>query len=129
MFNNVIVLVVEDTKAVREAIVGYLTETGAAVHAAEDGMQALKFLFSKVPDIVIADINMPGIDGLKFTQALREKPNGKNTDVVFLTASHDARDVASGVNLGAKHFLSKPISKADLLKKVMPLLEKKAKHA
>lgn len=106
-------------------IFSYLEEFDISLHGAADGVEALKFIWSKMPDIVIADINMPGIDGIKFCQALREKPGGKDAEVIFLSGSQSAQHVAAGINLGARYFLAKPVNKAELIEKLAPIIARK----
>ena len=116
------VLVVEDDTKTRELLVHALS-TKYAVHSASDGVAATELLATIAPpDAVVCDIMMPRMDGFDFVKNLKADVLLKRTPVLLLTARTDSKDVLKGINLGARHYLTKPFSLKDLLEKVGKVL-------
>ncbi|MCA9579562.1 MAG: response regulator [Polyangiales bacterium] len=117
------VLCVEDEPAVL-TLVSRLLEPIARVQTATDGMAALEILKAskRPPDLVITDVMMPRLDGHGLTKAMREDERLARVPVIMLTAKTGAMDVVSGINAGAKHYVTKPFKQEDLLAKVRKLL-------
>ncbi len=105
-----LILVVEDEAALRADIVEELQEAGYRTAAASGGHEALELLSGTVPDLVLCDITMPGLDGYGLLSALRkERPDLAATPFVFLTALSEPRDVIEGKLMGADDYLVKPV--------------------
>ena len=120
------ILVVDDSRLVRHVVAGFLREGGYEVDEAEDGRIALSRLESGNYDVVITDLNMPGVDGFGVLEAVRKRPLG--TEVIILTGAgaNDAASAVRALRLGAHDFLSKPPSGADeVILTVERALEKK----
>jgi two-component system OmpR family response regulator len=116
------ILVVEDDAGVRALI---RTRLGAAdydVHVARNGKEALEAIGKFAPDAMILDINMPELDGFGVLQAMRENRTGVRPATMILTARHAEEDVRRAMQLGAKDYLTKPFSEAQLLRRVARLL-------
>jgi CheY-like chemotaxis protein len=116
------ILVVDDEKLFRDRVCEYLQGLGASVKTACDGLEALKLIKEEAPDLVLSDINMPGLDGIKLGWALKRNPATRRAVLVYLTASSRPDHVLEGVNLGARHFIAKPVDREQLLAKVRPIL-------
>jgi DNA-binding response OmpR family regulator len=114
------ILVAEDDMDVRELIRTRLTAAGFDVHVARNGAEALDRISSVKPHAMVLDINMPEIDGFGVLQAL--KVSGRLCPVLVLTARHAADDVRRAVSLGAKDYLTKPFTEAQLQARVARLL-------
>jgi two-component system cell cycle response regulator len=102
------VLLVDDSRLVRAMIAGYLSAAGYHVDEAADGASALAMLAAHAPDVVITDLNMPGIDGFRVLSETRRIAPG--VEVIILTGAH-ATDVGAAVRalrLGAHDYLTKP---------------------
>jgi diguanylate cyclase (GGDEF)-like protein len=120
------VLVVDDSRLVRRVVAGFLRNGGYVVDEAEDGRIALSLLESSNYDVVITDLNMPGVDGFGVLEAVRNGSSG--TEVIILTGAgaDDAAIAVRALRLGAHDFLSKPPSgSAEVLLTVERALEKK----
>src|ERR1700685_1580260 len=93
------ILVVEDDRAVREALRRPLTLGGYEVQTAEDGERAIEMVVQNVPDAVVLDIGLPGIDGLEVCRRLRLL--GNRVAILILTARDAVADRIDGLDVGA----------------------------
>jgi two-component system response regulator MprA len=116
------VLVVDDDRAVRDAVRRALTLAGYDVEAAEDGEQALAKVASAVPDVVVLDIGMPGVDGLEVCRRLRGA--GNRVPVLMLTARDAVADRIDGLDAGADDYLVKPFDVGELKARLRALLRR-----
>jgi two-component system response regulator ResD len=101
------VLVVEDEPMVAEVVERYLRRDGFEVRAASDGVAALRLFREWVPDLVILDIMLPGIDGLEVCRRVRAI---SEVPIIMLTARGDEPDRLVGLGLGADDYVTKPFS-------------------
>ena len=115
------ILVVEDDPSTRAFLVGVLESSGYRVAAAADGVEALVELGRREFDLVLADVNMPNLNGLKLLEMMTEK--NIETPVVFLTAQDDNELEVRGLQLGASDFLKKPVGKEVLNARLERLLK------
>ena len=120
----VTLLVVEDSPLVRQLIAFTLRRLrDCRVVEAVDGVDALKKMASEKIDLVITDINMPMMDGLKLVSHLRGSPRTKSVPIVIVTTEGAEEDRKRGLALGANAYIPKPVQPSELLKTVMSLLE------
>ncbi|MDT8369671.1 MAG: ATPase, T2SS/T4P/T4SS family [Longimicrobiales bacterium] len=117
------ILVVEDQAETRLLIQRYLENDGHEVVLAEDGTEALLALGSRAFDLVLSDINMPNLDGLKLLEVMGQK--GVDVPVVFLTARTEGEVEVRGLELGAADYLKKPVEKQLLRLRVERVLERR----
>lgn len=124
------VLVVEDSAATRSLVRAILEDPGFAaprggveVVEAEGGFDALRLLPRGTFDLVVSDVNMPGIHGLELVQFLRRSPQHTRTPVLLVSTQKSARDRARGLALGADAFLDKPFSAEALAAACAALLD------
>ena len=88
-----------------------------------DGLAASELIATiDVPDLLICDVMMPRVDGFRFVKLIKADPKFAHMDVIFLTAKGGASTLVQGIQLGARHFISKPFNVKDLLDKVGKLL-------
>ena len=118
------VLLVEDEKKVASFIKKGLEEHGYAVDFASDGKTGLEMALDQIHDLVILDINLPEIDGLKVLQQIRAKQ--VITPVLLLTIRATIEDKVIGLDTGADDYLSKPFSFEELLARVRALLRRRS---
>ena len=114
------ILVVDDNADIRELLEILLTSEGYAVTLASSGEQALQLLSPEL-DLVILDIMMPGISGIRVCEAIRKQ---SNVPVLFLTAKGQDEDISLGLRVGADDYLPKPFSHAQLTARVKSLLRR-----
>lgn len=109
------VLVAEDDGDIRKIVALSLREF-ATVHTVEDGAKALIWLRENPPpDLLITDVMMPGLDGLTLAKTIRRDPELGRISVIFLTAKDRPTDIVSGINAGARHYLTKPFDREELV--------------
>ncbi len=121
------ILIVDDNPGNRSLLVEILGRSGHAVREASDGSEALALVSSERPDLVIADILMPAMDGYEFARRLRSTPEIAHTPVIFWTAvfrESDAKDLAR--ECGVEYILSKPCSDETVVQTVEACLQKAA---
>jgi DNA-binding response OmpR family regulator len=118
------VLVVDDNKSIRATVVDYLKSKGYDVIEASDGIQGLDRGLSSAPNVIILDVVMPGIDGFKLCQLLREK--GVKAPIIMLTEKASIEDKVQGFSFGADDYLGKPFSPLELEMRVQALLRRAA---
>jgi len=116
------VLVVDDEPGVRELLQDALSIAGYEVSVAEDGQRALTTLRKSKVDLVIADVNMPHLDGYEMVSRMRD--GGDQTPVIFLTARNDRADVSHGLKLGADDYVMKPFGLEELTLRVAAILRR-----
>jgi two-component system, OmpR family, response regulator AdeR len=118
-----LVLVVEDEPEIAEVLEGYLRQAGYRTERAADGVAALALFRAARPDLVLLDINLPGMDGLDVLRGIRRVDA---TPVVFLTARSDELDTVLGLELGADDYVTKPFSPREVMARVKAVLRRGA---
>lgn len=116
------VLVVDDDRAVRDALRRALTLAGYEVQMAQDGEQALELVVQAVPDAVVLDVGMPGIDGLEVCRRLRRL--GNRVPILMLTARDAVSDRIDGLDVGADDYMVKPFDVGELKARIRALLRR-----
>jgi two-component system response regulator MprA len=118
------VLVVDDDRALRDAITRALTLEGYRAESVADGAAALAAQASAPADLVLLDLGLPIVDGLTVCEVLRARDD--RTPVLVLTARHEVRDRVRGLDAGADDFLTKPFALEELLARMRALLRRTA---
>lgn len=118
------ILVVDDDARIRTVVRRGLSYEGYAVAEAASGEEALRVAREHLPDLVVLDVMLPGIDGLEVTRRLRAA--GDRVAVLMLTARDEVRDRVQGLETGADDYLVKPFSFEELLARVHALLRRRA---
>jgi len=119
------VLVVDDERANRNLLTLMLRADGHVPHTVEDGEAALAAIAAHPPDLVLLDINMPGVDGYTVCRKLKANPATRLIPVVLLTGLHDRERRIQGINAGADDFIGKPFDSDELRARVRSLLRLK----
>lgn len=116
-------LVVEDSPTMRQLISFSLKRfKGAKIIEAVDGVDALKKLSGEQIDLILTDINMPVMDGLKLVSLVRQNEQLKNIPIIIITTEGAEEDRERGLALGANAYISKPIQSSHLIKTIGELL-------
>jgi DNA-binding NtrC family response regulator len=106
------ILIVDDDATIRDSLSEALVDGSTAVSVAEDAERALAMIDESLPDVVLSDVRMPGLDGLSLLKLLRER--APTVDVLLMTAFDDMSTVVSAMREGACDFLVKPLDLHDL---------------
>ncbi len=115
------ILVVDDDAKVVDVLKLYLNHDGYDVIPAYYGNEALKLARENRPDLIVLDLMLPGIDGLKLCRILR---NECDTPIIMLTAKTTEQDKIAGLDLGADDYIPKPFSPKELVARVRAVLRR-----
>lgn len=115
------ILIVDDSATDRVRLESLLSAAGYQVRSAATGRQALESVRNSKPDAILMDVNMPEMDGYAATRALRGDAQTRDIPVVLVTAKDQKADRAWGQMLGAKGYVTKPYTDAELLTQVRAL--------
>ena len=109
------ILVCDDDKEIVEAIEIYLSQEGYTILKAYDGLQALKILEEQEVHLLIIDVMMPRLDGIRATLKIREK---SSIPIIILSAKSEDVDKILGLNIGADDYMTKPFNPLELVARV-----------
>ncbi len=112
------ILVVDDSALARAIILRHLAEEGYGLREADSGEAALAACADQVPDVILMDVEMPGLNGHETLRRMKADPLLQEVPVLFLTGRTDASDVAEGLRLGAHDYLRKPFEAIELVARV-----------
>lgn len=118
------ILLIDDDGPLLDVLSLAFEDAGHEVRTARDGRAGLAAVESEAPQVVVSDVNMPGVDGFTLTRRLREA--GDLTPIVLLTSRDSEIDEALGLELGADDYVTKPFSTRVLLARVAALLRREA---
>jgi len=118
------VLVVDDERDILELVKYNLDREGYHVTTVATGEDALAAARAKLPDIVILDLMLPGVDGLEVCRRLKGDPRTRHIPIVMLTAKGDEADVVTGLELGAADYVTKPFSPRVLTARIRAVLRR-----
>lgn len=121
------ILLVDDDANLRDVLSLAFTEAGHAVLTAGDGAVALAQVVARAPDLIVADVNMPKLDGFALCKRLRER--GLDLPILLLTSRDTEIDEALGLELGADDYVTKPFSTRVLLARISTLLRRSVARA
>jgi len=122
------VLLVEDDEDILELLRYILSEEGYTVDGAVTGEDALRLLVTKLPDLVILDLMLPGLDGMEICKMIKRDPKTSHIPIVMLTARSEDSDIVAGLELGADDYITKPFSPRVLIARVRAVLRRKSKE-
>ncbi len=116
------VLLVEDERTLSMIIKDTLEEQGFCISTAFNGEEGLRMFHTERPEVVVADVMMPRMDGFEMVRRIRQ--TDQQTPILFLTARSGINDVVEGFELGANDYLKKPFSMQELIIRIKALLHK-----
>ena len=116
------ILIVDDEEGIVESLTGILEDEGYAVMSASSGEKALKRFDEHIPDLILLDVWMPGMDGIETLKHIRER--NRNTSVIMVSGHSNIDTAVDAIKLGAYDFLEKPLSLEKVLILVKRALEK-----
>lgn len=122
---NYRILVVDDVEPNRELLEAHLISEGYQVDTACNGCEALDIVGKKAPDLILLDIQMPGMDGYEVCGRIKGEGNTRLIPIVMITALREVEDKIKAIEVGADDFISKPFNKLEVLARVRSLLKVK----
>jgi two-component system phosphate regulon response regulator PhoB len=121
------VLVVDDETDILELVAFNLERQQFKVITADNGISAVQLAKEKLPELIVLDLMLPGIDGFSVYKELRADPRTSGIPVLMLTAKGEVNDRISGLELGADDYVTKPFSPKELMLRVRALLKRTRK--
>ena len=118
------ILIIDDDIGFRELLRIHLSAAGYKVQVAEDGVAGGRALLEQAPDLIVSDVNMPFLDGFELLSLLRSDAGTAAIPVILLSGRSDGDTMAKAVELGAADFLTKPVTRDQLLESVQACLER-----
>jgi twitching motility two-component system response regulator PilH len=115
------VLVVDDSKTELIFLTDLLQKNGFSVKTAENAEDAMRRLEEEQPDLILMDVVMPGLNGFQATRAITRDESTKHIPVIICTTKDQETDKIWGLRQGAKDYVTKPLSEAELLEKIKAL--------
>lgn len=115
------VLVVDDSPTERYFLTELLTKNGYAVSAAENADEAIAKIRAQIPDLILMDVVMPGLNGYQLTRQLSRDPATQNVPIIMCTSKNLQTDRIWGLRQGARDYVTKPIKAEELLEKIVAL--------
>jgi CheY-like chemotaxis protein len=122
------VLIVDDNPQILELLEAYLDPLALRVLTAKDGEAAVDVVRRQRPDLILLDVMMPKRSGFEVCRMLKEDPRYRDIPIVMVTALNEAADIERAQESGADHFITKPVSKHELLESVQDLLGRGHSH-
>ena len=122
------ILVVDDEEDILELLRFNLLREGYNVSCAASGEEALRLAQSEIPDLLVQDLMLPGIDGLEVTKILKNDSRTRDIPIVMLTAKGEEADIVTSLVLGADDYITKPFSPRVLVARVRAVLRRKVKE-
>ena len=115
------IAIVEDEPSISEVISLYLKRAGYQIQRYPDGLSAQKAFMLQIPDLVILDVMLPGVDGFSLIRSLRDK---SEVPIILLTSRREESDRIAGLELGADDYVVKPFSPQELVSRVRAVLRR-----
>lgn len=117
------ILIVDDSKTIRNLVAFIMKKEGFKVTMAEDGLDGLEKLYSADHiDLIVSDINMPRMDGFTFIKTVREQEAYRDVPIVVLSTEGKEQDIQQGLQLGANLYMVKPAQPDKMMKNIRMLL-------
>ena len=118
------ILIIEDERGLTQSLSWYFNREGYDTHVAHDGLEGLRKAQTMLPDVVLLDIMLPGMNGLDVCRELRAGERTREIPIIMITAKSEETDQVVGYSLGADDYVAKPFSNKILLHKVKALLRR-----
>jgi two-component system alkaline phosphatase synthesis response regulator PhoP len=122
------ILVIDDEEDILELLKYNLSREGYQVSCAASGEETLRAVRSGIPDLIVLDLMLPGIDGLDVARQLKNDVKTRDVPIVMLTAKGEEADIVTGLELGADDYITKPFSPRVLVARVKAVLRRKVKE-
>ena len=119
------ILIADDNLPNSELLEAYLSDVDCEIALAADGMETLKQVNAFQPDLILLDVMMPKLSGFEVCRKLKDDPATRRIMILMVTALNELGDIERAVQAGTDDFLSKPVNKLELIKRVENMLKLK----
>ena len=119
------VLIADDNQANRELLEAYLVDLDCLIEMAADGQETIAKAESFLPDLILLDVMMPKLSGFEVCQQIKTSEKLNGIMILMVTALNELGDIERAVDAGTNDFLSKPVNRVELIKRVENLLKLK----
>ena len=119
------ILIADDNQPNCELLEAYLVGLDCEIEFAEDGQQTIDKVASFNPDLILLDVMMPKLSGFEVCQQIKSNPDTQKIMILMVTALNELGDIERAIEAGTDDFLSKPVNRAGLLKRVENMLQLK----
>lgn len=117
------IMVVDDSKTIRNLVAFVMKAEGFKVTTAEDGLDAIEKLYNiGHVDLIVSDVNMPRMDGFTFIRTIRTQDAYKDTPIIVLSTEGQEKDIQTGMSLGANLYMIKPAQPEKMVRNIKMLL-------
>ena len=113
-----LVMGVDDSPEILDILKAIITHHGYRFAGARNGDRCLRMMEQSMPDLVLLDVEMPGMDGFEVCRRIREKPVGDTVPVAFVTVCRSEADVRAAIDVGGNDFIAKPFDVKTLMSRV-----------
>jgi two-component system alkaline phosphatase synthesis response regulator PhoP len=121
------ILIIDDEEDIRDILKYNLEKDGFSVDVASNGEDGLKKIKTNIPDLLILDVMMPGMDGIEVCEMIRSTPEFAHIIICLLTARNEDYSQIAGLDSGADDYVSKPVKPKVLISRINALLRRKGK--
>lgn len=118
-----LILIVDDNPENIKVLGNLLKNNGYEVGASSDGNKAFEFIKNEIPDLILLDVMMPGMNGFEVCEELKSNVQTRHIPVIFLTAKTSTEDIVKGFKVGGVDYVSKPFNSEELLARVNTHIE------
>ncbi len=119
------IIIIEDEADIREVLAYNLKRQGFAVAQAGDGLSGLALVQQELPDLVLLDLMLPGLDGLEICRRLKAGEATRDLPLIMVTARGEENDIVTGLELGADDYITKPFGTRELLARIRAVLRRR----
>jgi DNA-binding response OmpR family regulator len=118
------IVIIEDEPDILEVLSYNLKREGYDILTATDGVQGLSLVRKEVPDMVLLDLMLPGMDGVEICSAIKKDQQTQNTLIIMVTAKGEESDIVLGLGVGADDYITKPFSPKELIARVKAVMRR-----
>jgi len=122
--SNKKIVIIEDEPDILEVLSYNLKREGFEVFSAINGILGLSLVEKELPDLVLLDLMLPGMDGIEICSTVKKNPATQNTLIIMVTAKGEESDIVLGLGVGADDYISKPFSPKELVARVKAVLRR-----
>lgn len=118
------IVVIEDEPDILEVLTYNLKREGYEVFSASDGVRGLALIKREIPDLVLLDLMLPGMDGVEICSTIKKDPQTQGALIIMVTAKGEESDIVLGLGVGADDYITKPFSPKELIARVKAVLRR-----